>query len=601
MKKFILSLFLLCFLSGYAHAAILVVQQHGIYTTKTTLENARTAADVAGKTVIVTSALTQAQSNISGAWPSDRALKFEKGGSIANSTAFTISGPFTAGVHQVFNGAGVVSFTKYPDAVYPEWWGVDGTADNVQIQAAINSLGNSTTTITGGKVVLTGNYNIAAMILIRNKSIEIEGRGYGNALNNIPTYLKWTGSAGAEMIRVQSCRGLKMKNLRLIGSKTSKPLAAISMYVVNHEGGDNDISQNSFNVFENIWIGAYDGLDAAAAVGDYEFSDGIYFHGDDTGNNYNTFKNIRVSMCNTGVNIAGVQYGQNTFDGLWASFCYIGFATTAPAIGHDWFFDNSQAFDIQVLSDARLQLYDYASEASYQMAYVRSGRLVVNGGTFSIPAVFSGTIIDGTGGDASVVTLNNFQLYNAAGYVGTPLFNFTSANDSSIKGFFGKTCRGITPAMISANTNTGNQLQQVFIDIEIIETSSNASYTIKNNLGPTAYGVAETVSETRYDMPENLKLKKSLIHKINTLANSATPSVANGSVFLTGGTTTITNFTNGTVGQIINILAEHAITITDGANIFLASSANFVMAATGSLTLIQKADGKWYELSRSVN
>ena len=42
-------------------------------------------------------------------------------------------------------------------------------------------------------------------------------------------------------------------------------------------------------------------------------------------------------------------------------------------------------------------------------------------------------------------------------------------------------------------------------------------------------------------------------------------------------------------------------TITDGTNIFLNGSANFNMVITDTLTLIQKADGKWYEISRSDN
>jgi hypothetical protein len=88
---------------------------------------------------------------------------------------------------------------------------------------------------------------------------------------------------------------------------------------------------------------------------------------------------------------------------------------------------------------------------------------------------------------------------------------------------------------------------------------------------------------------------------IATLVNSATPSVLRSEKWLTGGTTTITNFTEGTVGKIITIISEHAITITDGTNIFLNGSANFVMKATDTLTLIQKADGNWYEVSRSVN
>ena len=64
---------------------------------------------------------------------------------------------------------------------------------------------------------------------------------------------------------------------------------------------------------------------------------------------------------------------------------------------------------------------------------------------------------------------------------------------------------------------------------------------------------------------------------------------------------TITDFDDGTPGQILTILSEHAITITDGTNIFLLGSGNFAMNATDTLTLVQKADGKWYELARSDN
>jgi hypothetical protein len=88
---------------------------------------------------------------------------------------------------------------------------------------------------------------------------------------------------------------------------------------------------------------------------------------------------------------------------------------------------------------------------------------------------------------------------------------------------------------------------------------------------------------------------------VMTLSNVANPAIGGGRIFLTGGATDITEFRFGKTGQIITIIAEHALTITDGTNIFLAGSANFVMAATDTLTLIQKADGKLYELSRSDN
>lgn len=86
-----------------------------------------------------------------------------------------------------------------------------------------------------------------------------------------------------------------------------------------------------------------------------------------------------------------------------------------------------------------------------------------------------------------------------------------------------------------------------------------------------------------------------------TLSNDATPSVQGGHIFLTGGTTAITDLDEGVEGQIVTIVSEHAITITDGTNIFLSGSANFVMAATDTLTLVCKADNKWYEIGRSDN
>ena len=93
-------------------------------------------------------------------------------------------------------------------------------------------------------------------------------------------------------------------------------------------------------------------------------------------------------------------------------------------------------------------------------------------------------------------------------------------------------------------------------------------------------------------------LKSSIV---GTLANDATPSVLGGHVFLTGGTTTITDFDDGYEGQVITIIAEHSITITDGTNIFLDGSANWAMTATDTLTLICKADNLWYEIGRGDN
>ncbi len=88
---------------------------------------------------------------------------------------------------------------------------------------------------------------------------------------------------------------------------------------------------------------------------------------------------------------------------------------------------------------------------------------------------------------------------------------------------------------------------------------------------------------------------------VATLANDATPTVLNTLVAKTGGTTTITDLDDGVVGQTIRILSGHAITITDGTNILLNGSANFVMAAGDTLVLTMYDDQVWVEDARMVN
>ena len=88
---------------------------------------------------------------------------------------------------------------------------------------------------------------------------------------------------------------------------------------------------------------------------------------------------------------------------------------------------------------------------------------------------------------------------------------------------------------------------------------------------------------------------------VTTLADDATPSVSAGNLFKTGGTTTITDLDDGVVGQTVQILSEHAITIRDGTNIRLNGSENFVMAAGDVLVLTMYNDRVWVEDSRQVS
>jgi len=114
---------------------VLILSPNGTYTKKATLELAVASPFAIGKTIVVAEPITCGAVII----PSTIALEVKNGGSIAVTTSLTINGSFSAGLYQVFSGAGSVVFGAIVTAVYPEWWGVDGTDDTVAVSAAIAS------------------------------------------------------------------------------------------------------------------------------------------------------------------------------------------------------------------------------------------------------------------------------------------------------------------------------------------------------------------------------------------------------------------------------------------------------------------------------
>lgn len=85
---------------------------------------------------------------------------------------------------------------------------------------------------------------------------------------------------------------------------------------------------------------------------------------------------------------------------------------------------------------------------------------------------------------------------------------------------------------------------------------------------------------------------------VQTLANDATPSVLGGGAWQTGGTTTITDFDDGVVGDILYIEAKHSVTITHGSPIQLNGDANYDMVSGDTLVLQMFDDQVWVEMAR---
>lgn len=170
MKRILLTIIALLF-ATQSQAAILVMSQNGTYTTATSLSSAATRADVAGKTVHVTSALSSSFSNISSAtvhaWPSDRKLVVDKGGSINPTTKFVF----------------------VSNEVTPEMFGAAGngtTDDTAAVQKAVNAcmydeLRPVPLTVSG-KYLLTASVNInqsTPVTTLKLQDFRIIGKGSG--------------------------------------------------------------------------------------------------------------------------------------------------------------------------------------------------------------------------------------------------------------------------------------------------------------------------------------------------------------------------------------------------------------------------------------
>jgi hypothetical protein len=136
---------------------------------------------------------------------------------------------------------------------------------------------------------------------------------------------------------------------------------------------------------------------------------------------------------------------------------------------------------------------------------------------------------------------------------------------------------------------TGNLVQGV-------EIEKGATDTITNSVQDDQYST--TIA---YDTNFNEYHQIARHAQIVTLDDSATPSVAGGNIFHTGGTTAITDFADAIVGQQIVIIAKHSVTITNGSPIQLSGGSSFNMVSDDTLTLIQDSDGVWYQTAKSDN
>lgn len=172
----------------------------------------------------------------------------ENGARLAPAITKTLTLPSPSNIiasnQQIFSGAGTVSFAS-GGTLYPEWWGIDGTADDVQINqaiaaalssgSAVSYLGKTYNTIApiGYTGVLAKNIAFPSIIGIKATGAEphttnatIDGTvimytGTGNAVDFSPTGKQFMGGVIRDITIVKSgnvpypgdgSKGLHLKN-----------------------------------------------------------------------------------------------------------------------------------------------------------------------------------------------------------------------------------------------------------------------------------------------------------------------------------------------------------------------------------------------------
>jgi len=254
---------------------VLAVYGGGVNRTDDTITTALTAIGTSNKVAVWLSPGTWTfNENVD--WSSYTNVTFQAPpGVLISHGAYTINIPNpNAGVYQWLSGTGAETFSGSVKEVYPEWWGIDGTADQVQFQAANDSL------TSGGTIRGSGTYSFSAALNL-SSNIHLTGNGKASSITTVGDIYAINISGAAPY--PNDIRGVLVENLAIYGTGT--PTTGGGIYATDiHEC-----------IFQNLWISDHSKT----------LYYGIYLNGstnNDTDNNI-IQNNIITKVLNTAINL----------------------------------------------------------------------------------------------------------------------------------------------------------------------------------------------------------------------------------------------------------------------------------------------------------
>lgn len=184
-------------------------------------------------------------------------------------------------------------------------------------------------------------------------------------------------------------------------------------------------------------------------------------------------------------------------------------------------------------------------------------------------------------------------------------FDIPSIDRSSVDSNTAEACGGDgfeVGGWTEASFCNNKSLNNTGFGFDFLLTGNNSELVFDGNIGQdnTAGDVNGVITSTSVAMGKNYFGTQFNFGAVAFTNADATPSVSlDNGIYKTTGTTAITDFDGGRVGQTIRILATDAIAITESAAIIL--SAAYTMQDSDTLVLTMYDDQVWQEDSRSVN
>lgn len=587
MKGFAIALFLiLTSINSYA-AGITAMTTHGKEVEVSTLSEAASNPVYAGSTITVRAALSSSFSNISSAtvhaWPGDRALKVEKGGSIANTTKFSISEIIAAKLSQIFTGTGAVTGLK---KVYVGQFGVvadDSTDNTATLSKALAAVADY------GALVFDGGI-YRGTLSVRRSNITIQGAGSASTIIKQPSGVVGivlelgdtaSGNGAAEYTNIN------VSGLTLDGGLSGAPTDDLT-------GWGFAATKTSYSRFSDLRIlDCKSGGFGVFINSNYNTGNGIYINGT-VGTAYATGQGFDMNSSKhssyTGVVSDSDKYGVRLLDNCWNNYVQANVYNPTTS---------GLTLSNQTVNESHNNQVDITIEGGVTSDAVQIGANVRN-------CIVNATIKDsGSGG---------FQLINNATAAYQPSGNIVNLNTSGCNTESAKIGGLNNVVNIVSNLDGDSGAQGDYyavtvqgnensISLKMIDSDPWHTRTISIAAGATDNVIERWTRNDAYQLISDSGTRTKFNYSSGIgidIASATEIGIPNkGDTFYLTGTTGITSMVLSTKGRLVTLITTDAgLVMTDGGNLRIAG--NFT-STVGSTITLRCGPTYWEEVGRSLN